>query len=103
MNDTKQVASEILRQLGGNKFLAMTGAKELANFDAIDSKRDWPGLSFRLPIGKIAVVCIALSPDDDYTLQFLPRGGLYVKELNGIYVDRLKSIIEHYTGLRLSL
>ncbi|ELO20746.1 hypothetical protein SEEE0116_09994, partial [Salmonella enterica subsp. enterica serovar Enteritidis str. 648900 1-16] len=41
----KFVATEILNQLGGNCFIAMTGAKNFAYFDE-DGEC---GLSFRLP------------------------------------------------------
>jgi hypothetical protein len=108
MNNAKQIAGEILRQLGHAKFKAMTGAKELVTFEDLDSKRAWPGLAFKLPLGKVRVVRIALSPDDTYTIQFFTRKRedhheLFIEELEGIYCDQLKDTIEHYTGLRLSL
>ncbi|HFN7312713.1 TPA: hypothetical protein ACHGUK_004268 [Escherichia coli] len=44
-NHAKFVATEILNQLGGNRFIAMTGAK---NFTCFDENGE-SGLCFRLP------------------------------------------------------
>ncbi|EGO4531881.1 hypothetical protein ITZ90_004999 [Escherichia coli] len=43
-NNAKFVATEILNQLGGNRFIAMTGAKNFACFD----ENGECGLCFRL-------------------------------------------------------
>ncbi len=44
-NYAKSVATEILRQLGGNRFIVMTGAKSFSYFD----ENGECGLTFRLP------------------------------------------------------
>ncbi|HFR1940581.1 TPA: hypothetical protein ACHVB4_003052, partial [Shigella sonnei] len=44
-NYAKFVATEILKQLGGNRFIAMTGATKFAYFD----EKGECGLFFRLP------------------------------------------------------
>lgn len=100
-SDHMAVANEILKQLGGRKFLVMTGAKDLTGFDSLDAERKWPGLSFKLPIGSAKFVRIALAPSDTYTVQFMTRTGKVIKELDDIYNDKLIEVVEKYTGLKL--
>ncbi len=45
-NYAKSVATEILRQLGGNRFIVMTGAKSFSYFD----ENGECGLTFRLSL-----------------------------------------------------
>lgn len=98
------VANTILSQLGGKRFIAMTGAKHLSAFGELDSKRKWPGLHFHLPLGEAKYVRIALSPDDTYTIQFFDRqAGKLQAEVSDVYVDSLRGTIEKYTGLAMSL
>lgn len=96
------IAKTILKQLGGNKFLAMTGAKNL-----MDHKN---GLSFRIPgtmsKNKINYVKIVLNSLDTYDLEF---GRIFkldytiVKYVNDVYVDQLREIFTDVTGLDTSL
>jgi hypothetical protein len=99
------IPKEIMRQLGGNRFVAMTGAKNIAG--------DRDSLSFRLPKAKggINYVNIKLTPMDTYKVTFgritmgAKRGysNKVKAEYDDIYVDRLRSIFEKETGLRTSL
>lgn len=96
----KDLAVEILRQLGGNKFLAMTGAKNLGYSD--DS------LSFKLPRAKntIQYVKITLNAMDLYDVVFINGRKNVIKivsEFKNIYCEDLKSLVERETGLYLSL
>ena len=91
-------AKEVLNQLGGNKFVAMTGAK---NFVKDDSKRM---IAFK--IGKnckgVNYVRITLNSMDTYDMEFISvRGGkLTVKsEANNIYNDQLQEVFTEHTGL----
>lgn len=95
------VAKTILQQLGGNKFIVMTGAK---NFIAGNNN----DLTFRLPGGGgfckngINAVRIALTPADEYDLTFWRVRGKYCKvieEVKGIYVDQLQEVFTRVTGL----
>ncbi|EFE7250305.1 hypothetical protein F9V24_27190, partial [Escherichia coli] len=65
-NYAKFVATEILNQLGGNRFIAMTGAK---NFTCFDENGE-SGLCFRLPsnfaMKGINLVKIKLTFSDTY-------------------------------------
>ena len=99
MSTDKEVALEILSQLGGNRFLAMTGAR-IVGFDA-------PSLSFRLPKARLGIkhVKVALDPSDTYTVTFTRIGRApartvtVVHELEGVYADQLVEIFESTTGL----
>ena len=100
------VPREILKQLGGNRFIAMTGAKGF-----ITGNND---LSFSLPgtmtKNRINRVQITLTVWDNYAIKFMSvrRIGSYgnsvvVEEIDGIYFDGLQAVIADRTGLRLSL
>jgi len=98
----KKVAEEILNQLGGNKFVVMTGVKNL-----IASEN---GLSFHLPKSKTkANTCkVILTESDDYLVEFfkvnrktfeLERVSTYAH----VYCDQLQEIFTYETGLATSL
>lgn len=97
---SESVAKEILSQLGGNRFVAMTGAKNL-----VDGGKY---LAFKLPRAKggINYVKVTLTSMDLYDLEFgRIRNMEYkvVKELKGIYNDQLQSIFTQVTGLHTRL
>lgn len=93
----QQVARVILQQLGGNKFVAMTGAKL---FVAIEN-----GLQFKLPryAGlKINVARITVDATDTYSVEFGSLRGLNYKVVSkheGIYNDMLQDLFTSETGL----
>lgn len=98
------VSRTILEQLGGNKFIVMTGAKNFVGGDR--------ALSFRLPGGggfcKDGINCvrIELTEADDYTVTYMRTRGCKmttVEKSEGIYCDNLRSNFERVTGLRTSL
>lgn len=104
MNTTinKTVANEILGQLGGNKFIAMTGAK---NFYATNN-----GMGFKLPgtmtKNHINYIKITLNCMDTYDIEFFKiRAGVIkiIETFEGAYNDMLQDLISNKTGLRLSL
>lgn len=98
---SRQLAQTILGQLGGNKFLAITGAKGLT---ALDN-----GFAFRLPRNAkdgINYVRITLNSLDLYNMEFLSiwrQRNKVIKEVPGLYNDQLQEIFTHYTGLNTSL
>lgn len=97
---TEDVGQEILRQLGGHRFVAMTGAKNFVT--------DKNSLSFRLPKAKdrINFVVITLTGRDDYDVTFSRYANYETTEishLNGIYADQLVDVIEKKTGLAFHL
>ncbi|MCG9780470.1 hypothetical protein [Photobacterium damselae] len=102
MTNNQVIAKTILEQLGGGRFLAMTGAKNLV---AIES-----GLQFDLPRTRhyvkdgINKVQIILNPSDTYTvrgLKWMPRKYEFKELANqpGVYGDTLQSVFTGITGL----
>jgi len=97
----KQIAQTILQQLGGNKFIAMTGAKNLG----------FTGTGLQMKIGRnakgVTHVIIDLDRGKDlYNIEFVKIRGVKrttVKKLKGVYADQLGKIFTKYTGLRTRL
>jgi len=90
------VANTILEQLGGRKFVVMTGAK-----NPVGSENS---LSFRLPKAakSINAVKITLDPSDTYSVEFgRVHGGVYrvIEKHSDIYCDQLVSLFEQTTKL----
>ncbi len=94
------VAETILSQLGGNRFLAMTGAKNLVG--------DGSGLTFKIgrnPKG-ITHARITLTAMDDYQIEFLAVRGANVKPVafaEGILAENLAHAFKAKAGLDTSL
>ncbi|EBZ4888481.1 hypothetical protein EZW88_24480 [Salmonella enterica subsp. enterica serovar Bredeney] len=95
---SKEIAVETLNQLGGNKFIAMTGAK---NFVWLEKS----GLIFKLPSdfarNGINLVRIKLEPSDTYNIEFLKSRGASLKSIASfeiIYCDQLQEIFTVTTG-----
>ena len=96
----KRQAGETLKQLGGNKFIAMTGAKQFS----VGPK----GMGFR--IGRnaksINYVRIDLKSTDLYDMEFIRIRGSkikVVKKVTGVYNDQLQKMFTKYTGMYTSL
>ena len=98
------VATTILEQLGGNKFIAMTGAKDLVG--QADS------LMFKLPKKPgfvkqgINFVKIILMPDDTYKIEFSKislkryvKMHWEIKRIDDVYCDQLQELFTEVTGL----
>ena len=101
IKEDKKVPETILKQLGGNKFLAMTGAR------ALTGGSDF--LSFKLPgaYNGINYVKITLTASDHYDVEFGFIGGKSYanqtysvkKQAHGIYADQLQKLFTATTGL----
>lgn len=97
------VANTILEQLGKNRFIAMTGAKNFVGSD--------DALSFKLPSnfakGGINAVRIRLDTSrDTYEVTFSKIRGTKVTQVstfNDVYADSLRSLFTSETGLDTSL
>ena len=102
-SDNRRIAETILRQIGGNRFVAMTGAK---NFLIVRK-----GLQFDFPRSNGVNRCvIKLDSSDTYTMKFY-----YIHRKNGVpvatlkkkyillYFDQLQDIFTEVTGLYLHL
>ena len=100
MNTTtnQEVAKEILNQLGGGKFIGMTGANSFAAREN--------SLSFRIcrNPGHFKGVEITLNGLDLYDLKFYrqknaPSFEVTCEEVNGVYAEDLRAIFTNKTGL----
>ena len=69
MTNNLQVAETILAQLGGNRFIAMTGAKDFLG--------DASALHFRIPSNRTKAnrVTITLRADDTYNIEWFSVRG----------------------------
>jgi hypothetical protein len=96
-------ANEILHQLGGRRFIAMTGARNIMH-DAGALIFSLPGRTFTR--GGINKVKIGLNDSDLYDLTFWKiankRGAFTVEEVStasGVYFDQLQAVVTEATGL----
>jgi hypothetical protein len=94
------VSETVLAQLGGNKFLVMTGARDLTT-----SGND---LTFKLPrnASRCNWVRITLDAADTYTVQFGRARGLSLvidKTRELVHADQLREVFTAHTGLDTSL
>jgi hypothetical protein len=101
-DEDKQWAGEILKQLGGNRFIAMTGAKNFARDDATKTV----GFQIGRNAKSVNVVKIRLNSMDTYDMYFLRARMGELKEVSkaeGIYNDQLQEIFTEHTGMYTSL
>lgn len=95
------VSKEILAQLGGGRFIMMTGAK---NFVGSNDT-----LSFQIPLSRgINRVSITLDCNDTYRVTFDKFNArklqmITVNTTNGIYCDQLQELFTEQTGLYTKL
>ena len=98
MDSITPVAATIWAQLGGHRFVRMTGAKNLVCSEN--------SLMFSLPqrfakdgINKVRVL---LTPDDLYNVAFMKIRGMKVetvRDFEGVYAEDLQDIFTRTTGL----
>jgi len=91
-------AGEVLKQLGGNKFRAMTGAK---NFVKDDAKQM---IIFKIGRNSKGVnyVRITLNSMDTYDMEFISMraGKKTIKsKADGVYNDQLQEVFTNHTGM----
>ena len=91
-------AETILRQLGGRRFIAMTGSKDFVT----DNKKRRLMFKIGRNSKNINFVEIKLNVMDTYDMNFykLRMGKLTLKsKSNGVYNDQLQSVFTKHTGL----
>jgi hypothetical protein len=97
-----ETANTILQQLGGNRFLAMTGAKNLIGGERMLQF----DMSSRLTRDKSNKMRITLSDLDLYTVETYRVRGLNCdvkSSVDGVYADQLRKVFTSVTGLDTSL
>lgn len=96
-------AQQILNQLGGNKFKAMTGATCYSDTKVFTNDT----LVVKFKGSRVAnIMYVTLTENDTYTLSICKYRNLEVKpvkELDMVYADQLRTIFEDVTKLRTSL
>ena len=98
----KQVAGEILKQLGGGKFMAMVGAHNL-----VCSGEGCGAMMLKFKGSKVAnYIKVVLTGMDLYDVEFGKIWGMkytVVKKVEGIYNDMLVELFENTTKLYTKL
>ena len=99
----KEVANAILKHLGGNKFITMTGSK---NFIYGENEKNEPYLRMQLTKNKLKAkyLIISLNWKDLYDMKFLildktKENFIILKEYNDVYNDMLQSLFTEATEL----
>ena len=99
---SKEIAATILEQLGGRRFLLMTGAKNLVD----EGQSLTMGLPSRMTSMHVTHYRITLAPSDTYTCQALknPRRGStdpvrIVCEDQDVHAEDLQRMFTRHTGL----
>lgn len=98
--ENKAIAETILQQLGGRKFVAMTGAKDFV----IGERQVSFSLSSKPGFVKNGInhVIIKLNWQDTYDLEFGRKRNVHYVDLiksKGIYFDMLQEVFTNHTGL----
>lgn len=97
------VAEQILADLGGNRFLAMTGARDLMHSDV-----ECGSLFFKIGRNEAGVTAVEvrLTARDTYSVRFFAGRGVKMLErckVNDVYTNALRDVFEGVTGMRTSL
>ena len=95
-----EIEKTILEQLGGHKFVVMTGAKNLTGGNGT--------LSFKIGrnAGNITHVRVTLDVSDTYTMQFLKiraHNVTIAAQHEFVYADQLQAIFTSVTGMATKL
>lgn len=92
------VAQNILNQLGGKRFIVMTGTNNFVGGENY--------LTFHLPSRKINYIKITLNSNDLYDVEFIKIHGANIRTVSkfeDVFCDNLVEIFESETGLYTSL
>lgn len=112
METAKQISSTILEQLGGNKFCAMTGAKNFLFAEITETNnRVWLRMDLGRNAGKVNRLKIYYNSDDTYSMHFYNqqiRNYTEVKisnetQFENVYSDQLRELFTQVTGMHTSL
>lgn len=100
-SEVKIIANTIFENLGGNKFLAMTGTKNLS----YSQKDGCVNLTMHLKKNKISAkyLIINLEKTDTYTMVFLNKNFEQVEKSENVYADQLQSMFQKITDLKTHL
>ena len=102
VNEARLDPKQTLQQLGGNRFIAMTGAKNLA----VDKSKNELHMKIMRNAKGISHVRIRLTSMDLYDMEFLQvrAGRIKIKSKEkGVYGDQLAKMFKKNTGLNVRL
>jgi len=102
VNEARLDPKQLLQQLGGNKFIAMTGAKNLA----VDKSKNELHMKIGRNSKSISHVIIKLTSGDLYDMEFLSIRGSSRKiksKEKGVYADQLGKMFKKNTGMNVRL
>jgi uncharacterized protein YozE (UPF0346 family) len=102
VNEARLDPNQTLQQLGGNRFIAMTGAKNLA----VDKSKNELHMKIMRNAKGISHVRIRLTSMDLYDMEFLQvrAGRIKIKSKEkGVYGDQLAKMFKKNTGLNVRL
>jgi len=102
VNEARLDPNQTLQQLGGNRFIAMTGAKNLA----VDKSKNELHMKIMRNSKGISHVRIRLTSMDLYDMEFLQvrAGKIKIKSKEkGVYGDQLAKMFKKNTGLNVRL
>jgi hypothetical protein len=95
----KRQAGELIKQLGGGRFIAMTGAKDFV----VGPK----GATFKIGKNSKSISHVRIDLENDlYNVEFIRVRGTkitVVKNFKHVHFDQLRDLFEKNTGLRTSL
>jgi len=104
MTNEQNIAGEIFKQLGGNRFKSMVGACNLICGTGKDGNT-YAGLKFKG--SKVANhLRVTLLPTDTYKVEFIKVWGTKIKPVathENVYCDQLQSLFTDVTGLYTTL
>jgi hypothetical protein len=95
-----QVAATIFEQIGGHRFMLMTGSSNFVG--------DGDSLTMRLTHNLLRArwLKITLMPDDTYMMEFIVMRGeepVVVRKYRDVYWDQLQELFTEATGLQTTL
>ena len=102
VNEARLDPKQLLQQLGGNRFIAMTGAKNLA----VDKSKNELHMKIMRNAKGISHVRIRLTSMDLYDMEFLQvrAGRIKIKSKEkGVYADQLGKMFKKNTGMNVRL
>lgn len=101
----KEIATTIIQQMGGNKLVAMVGAKNFS-FGTIEYDGfTQPYMIFQFAMSRKYKYCRVIYEEgkDTYVFQLLNNKGVVKESISDAYCEDLISLFEEKTGLYLSL
>lgn len=99
-NQTMETAKQILRQLGGRRFIMMVGAKHIG---AIDNSLRFQFMRNTSGANRCTITINAMDTYDVTFYKIFKMQSIIIKEYNDVYCDQLQELFTAFTGLHTRL